>query len=373
MHHDFNAAPLAQAGFWRRAVAAWIDLCLVNALYLGFFAVGHLGLRLGLKSSGARFLSTELVTALILPYLVLWAALVAIYIAYFTRVGGQTPGKMLTGIRVVVESGDNPTWGQAMVRPLGYLLSGLPFGIGFLWAVIPPGKRAFHDLLTGTYVVRNRQEVSPARVGWARTGFFTIVCWSSVIGGGPLPASAALVERILATTNDHLITASDVSAYLTFFTPETEETVDAIHALIDRNLLLDEADRFAIGSPDEQTLSRRVEAVAKRMGGEQDLERALAGQGWSREDLRAWIAEDLRIAEFLDQRIYFFVIIPPEEITQYYETHREEYAALPPEEAREAITKRLTQERGDEKRLQFITKLRGTATIRINPPISPEG
>lgn len=363
---------MAQAGFWRRAVAAGIDLFLVNALYLGFFAIGHLGVRLGLKSAGARFPSTDLVTALILPYLALWAALAVVYIAFFTRVGGQTPGKMLTGIRVVGPSGDNPTWGQALLRPLGYLLSGLPLGFGFLWTVIPPGKRALHDLLTGTHVIRIQHEPSPSRGGWARTGFFTLVCGFSAIGGGHLPASAAMVERILATANDHLITASDVSAYLGFFA-ETQSESDTIHTLVDRRLLLDEADRFAIGNPDEAVIRRRVEAVANRMGGEQALERALDRLGWSRDDVRAWIAEDLRIAEFLDQRIYFFVIIPPEDITQYYEAHRGEYAALTPEEAREAITKRLTRERGDEKRTQFIAKLRDKATIRINPPTPPEG
>ena len=94
--------------------------------------------------------------------------------------------------------------------------------------------------------------------------------------------------------------------------------------------------------------------------------------GWDRADLRAWIVEDLRIAEFLDQRIYFFVLISPEDASAYHESHRDEYAALTPEEAREAITKRLTQERGDEKQRQFVAALRAKATIRINPPIAAE-
>jgi len=51
---------------------------------------------------------------------------------------------------------------------------------------------------------------------------------------------------------------------------------------------------------------------------------------------------------------------------------RDEYAALTLEEAREAITKRLTQERGDEKQRQFVAALRAKATIRINPPIAAE-
>jgi uncharacterized RDD family membrane protein YckC len=100
----------------------------------------------------------DLVEDLIAPYAILWVVLYFIYVGFFTRSQGQTPGKMLAGIRVVRSEGRDPTVCQAWCRPLGYILSGLPFGLGFLIAAVPPHKAALHDLLTGTRVVRASRE-----------------------------------------------------------------------------------------------------------------------------------------------------------------------------------------------------------------------
>jgi hypothetical protein len=78
------------------------------------------------------------------------------------------------------------------------------------------------------------------------------------------------------------------------------------------------------------------------------------------------VEDDLRVAEFLDQRIYFFVLVPPQDVDAYYESHPEEFAGLSPEDARAAISKRLTQQRGDEKRDQFLSRLRERTVITIN-------
>ena len=36
---------------------------------------------------------------------------------------------------------------------LGYYISNMFFGLGFLWAAIDPDKRAWHDFIFNTYVV----------------------------------------------------------------------------------------------------------------------------------------------------------------------------------------------------------------------------
>ncbi len=346
---------------------------MVGLLYLAFLGIGSIGTRLGLRAAGAPFPSMDLVAALLVPCLALWLVLAGVYVAYFTHAGGQTPGKMLMGIRVVGVDDADPTWSQAALRPLGYLLSLLPLGLGFLMAAVPPGKRALHDLLTGTRVVRtDAADAATTPRAFVRPTLFASALGLCAIGAVALPASATLVERIVAVANGHLVTASDLTAYQTLFAPEGESSDHAVQTLVERKLLLDEADRFTVGTPDEAAVARRVTAAEQRLGGAREVDQALERLGWDRADLRAWIAEDLRIAEFLDQRIYFFVLISPEDVADYYESHRDEYAALTPEEAREAITKRLTQERGDEKQRHFVAALRAKATIRINPPIAAE-
>ncbi|MEO5657745.1 MAG: RDD family protein, partial [Nitrospiria bacterium] len=118
-----------RGGFFRRAGAAVIDLLLVSALYLGFLALGLVAIRLGVRSAGASGPSMELANILWVPYLALWAAITELYIAYWTHTGGQTPGKMALGIRVIGADDGDPTWAQACLRPVPYLLSWSVFGL----------------------------------------------------------------------------------------------------------------------------------------------------------------------------------------------------------------------------------------------------
>lgn len=69
---------------------------------------------------------------------------------------GQTPGKWLLGLRVVALGGGKVRLGQSAIRFVGYLLSALPFYLGFLW-VLGPERRGFHDRLAGTEVVYTRR------------------------------------------------------------------------------------------------------------------------------------------------------------------------------------------------------------------------
>jgi len=152
--HDYRTRPLVRAGLWRRTIAWVFDLLVVDCLYLTFFAIGRIGIRLGLHAAGTTQPSMDLIDDLVTPYAILWSVLYVVYVGFFTHSGGQTPGKMLFGIRVIRRDGHDPTVSQAWFRPLGYVVSGLPLGLGFLLAAVPPHKVALHDLLSGTRVVR---------------------------------------------------------------------------------------------------------------------------------------------------------------------------------------------------------------------------
>lgn len=68
---------------------------------------------------------------------------------------GRTPGKALLRIAVVREGSTTPGigFGAAIVRFLGYLLSFVILGIGFVMAAFGD-KRALHDRIAGTRVIR---------------------------------------------------------------------------------------------------------------------------------------------------------------------------------------------------------------------------
>jgi len=71
---------------------------------------------------------------------------------------GRTPGKALLRLSVVPAGPSAPTPGiglqRAFVRFLAYSLSGALLGIGFLLVLFRRDRRALHDLLAGTRVVR---------------------------------------------------------------------------------------------------------------------------------------------------------------------------------------------------------------------------
>jgi uncharacterized RDD family membrane protein YckC len=89
------------------------------------------------------------------PYLAGYLAFLALaYAVYFTGTTGQTLGKLIYGLRVVDTSGRPPgylrTAGRAALGALGVALAGL----GLLPVFFDPARRAFHDRVLRTRVVR---------------------------------------------------------------------------------------------------------------------------------------------------------------------------------------------------------------------------
>jgi uncharacterized RDD family membrane protein YckC len=79
---------------------------------------------------------------------------------------GKTVGKWTTGLSLERTDGRPPGIGRAALRHLvGYPLSLLPLGLGFLIVTVSPTGRALHDLIAGTIVVRRSvgPVVAPAR------------------------------------------------------------------------------------------------------------------------------------------------------------------------------------------------------------------
>lgn len=132
-----------------RLVAALVDLTLLAAIDL-------VVLYFTLKLCGLEFGDAMLIP--LIPFTAFIALLNGGYVAAFTAAGGQTIGKMLTGIKVVTSETD--AWtdrvpvGSAALRAVGYLISALPAGLGFLPVLVGAERRGLHDRLAHTRVVR---------------------------------------------------------------------------------------------------------------------------------------------------------------------------------------------------------------------------
>ncbi|HEY0049534.1 MAG TPA: RDD family protein [Pyrinomonadaceae bacterium] len=77
----------------------------------------------------------------------------------FPMLGGQSIGKMFTGLRIIRADGQAASFSQLLLRHLaGYPLTALTFGLGFLFSVFSAKGRALHDLVAGTVVVYGQKK-----------------------------------------------------------------------------------------------------------------------------------------------------------------------------------------------------------------------
>lgn len=187
---------------------------------------------------------------------------------------------------------------------------------------------------------------------------------------------AVLVDRILAVVNHQPITLSDLHQHEAFLAlnngkknwePSDAFSPSSLQQIIDQRLLLEEAGRFEVSVPDRTDLQKVQDRLAKRFTNSEEFQDTLQRWGLNREDLQHLLEYQLTVERFVDQRIKFFVIIPPAEIQTYYESHREEYRETNLEQALAQITSKLTDQKTEEKLEAYLKKLRDNANIQINP------
>jgi uncharacterized RDD family membrane protein YckC len=88
-----------------------------------------------------------------------WESLFELLVAgvtlfFWKRWAGATPGKRVLGIHVVdAKTYKEMTVKQAIIRYIGYIISTIPLGAGFIMVGSRKDKRALHDLLAETVVV----------------------------------------------------------------------------------------------------------------------------------------------------------------------------------------------------------------------------
>jgi len=88
-------------------------------------------------------------------------AAIGLYLVWSWRRGGQTLGMRTWRLRIVDRHGATPSTGALLIRFAASMLSWAPAGAGFLWILCNRRREAFHDRVSGTYVVLDQGR--PAR------------------------------------------------------------------------------------------------------------------------------------------------------------------------------------------------------------------
>jgi uncharacterized RDD family membrane protein YckC len=123
-----------------RLVGYIIDILINIALIMAMFVVG------------------AILTVIFAPFAILWILGVVIvplaYFPYFWTQSGQTPGMRQMHIKVVRDVDGGPiTSGAAILRLIGYWVSGAVFYLGYIWIFVDKRRRGWMDLIAGTVVV----------------------------------------------------------------------------------------------------------------------------------------------------------------------------------------------------------------------------
>lgn len=139
---------LVYAGFWIRVGAKLID-GVVLWIFGFLITLAMTPVTAGQDPKNMRaFLGTQAIL------IVLQMAFAASYATWFVGRHGATLGKMATGLKVVAPDGGAVGYGKACGRYFAEILSSLVLGIGYLMVAFDAEKRALHDRICNTRVVR---------------------------------------------------------------------------------------------------------------------------------------------------------------------------------------------------------------------------
>lgn len=137
---------LHYAGFWIRFAAKLLDgLILGIPFMIVFVAIGAFSIN---QSAPPQFS--------LLPFLIQVGFIFVrmSYDVFFNGKYGATPGKMICKLKIVTSEGQKISYGRAVGRFFGEMLSGIACYIGYIIAGFDnPQKRALHDHICNTRVI----------------------------------------------------------------------------------------------------------------------------------------------------------------------------------------------------------------------------
>ena len=155
---DMEDYGVKYAGFWIRFAAYIFDGIIL------FIAIGAIEMIMALllpdtvASSNGTFNPEESLAkvgiGMIILSLFIFLAPVIFIIFMWTKYSA-TPGKMILGLEVVdKDTGEPLTIGKSIIRLIGYIISSIPFSLGYIWAGFDKKKQAWHDKLANSVVLQ---------------------------------------------------------------------------------------------------------------------------------------------------------------------------------------------------------------------------
>jgi uncharacterized RDD family membrane protein YckC len=142
MQVDLNT--IEYAGFWSRLFASILDSILQAIVFTPIL----------IMLFGTEFLFNPNLDTGVSGFIVS-NVLPAVVVILFWKYKSATPGKIMMGIAIVdAGTGGQATMGRLVLRFFGYIVSMLPFFLGFIWIAFDKRKQGWHDKIADTLVVK---------------------------------------------------------------------------------------------------------------------------------------------------------------------------------------------------------------------------
>jgi uncharacterized RDD family membrane protein YckC len=142
------AGEMEYAGFWIR-VGAWFIDYIIMAIASAIIYVPLMIMGVSSFDEPAAFAIIQLIST------VLNFIIPAVYESWFVGKYAATPGKMACKLKVVMSEGDPVSFARAIGRHFAKYISGLILGIGYIMAGFDEQKRALHDRICDTRVIKS--------------------------------------------------------------------------------------------------------------------------------------------------------------------------------------------------------------------------
>lgn len=141
------AGAMDYAGFWIRFAALAIDAFIMWIVNMVIFI--PLGILMPTSPDNPMVVVSFMPVIMLLQY-----AIPAAYDTWFVGKYGATPGKMACKLKIVVEDGSRVSYLRAFGRHFAKWLSAMILCIGYIMAAFDDQRRALHDRICETRVVR---------------------------------------------------------------------------------------------------------------------------------------------------------------------------------------------------------------------------
>lgn len=150
-----TSSVFAYGGFWIRFVAKIIDgiLLFVVNMVIQLVAMFALVPAMSMGGQPSSALTGVSILVMVLMYVVQFTIVIC-YNGFFVGRFGATPGKMALSLRVVRPDGSKLTTARAFGRAAAEMVSGLVLYIGYIIAAFDAEKRALHDHICDTRVIK---------------------------------------------------------------------------------------------------------------------------------------------------------------------------------------------------------------------------